>query len=431
MSIGLGEELLGRAARYIDEGLYEGRAAVSPIDGRLAVLDDGVALIAAFSHVLAFEGQDGLTLVDTSSATMARTVQSSLREWSDAPIETMVYTHGHVDHVGGAGLFQNEAQDAGRPPARVVAHQGVVDRFHRYDMTNGYNARINARQFGNRRQLGMAEGWPRDWVWPDTTFGDRMSLHIAGHAAELRHAKGETDDHAWVWIPDRKIICGGDFLTWVFPNAGNPQKVQRYPLEWAEALRDMAAVGPALFLPAHGLPIAGEERIASVLDDMASALETLVHQTLELMNNGATLDEVVRTVTLPVGLAERPFLRATYDEPEFVVRNIWRMYGGWWDGDPSHLKPAPAGELAAELAAMAGGADRLAARAIELAHEGRHRLASHLAELAAQADPDDAAVHAQRAEVYRSRREGELSLMARGIFGEAASRPLMAANRVQ
>ena len=49
----------------------------------------------------------------------------------------------------------------------------------------------------------------------------------------------------------------GDFVIWNFPNAGNPQKVQRYPIEWAAALRAMIAKEPELLLPAHGLPIAG------------------------------------------------------------------------------------------------------------------------------------------------------------------------------
>ena len=61
----------------------------------------------------------------------------------------------------------------------------------------------------------------------------------------------------------------GDFVIWNFPNAGNPQKVQRYPLEWAAALREMIAAGPELLVPAHGLPIAGTARIAVVLGDIA------------------------------------------------------------------------------------------------------------------------------------------------------------------
>jgi alkyl sulfatase BDS1-like metallo-beta-lactamase superfamily hydrolase len=30
------------------------------------------------------------------------------------------------------------------------------------------------------------------------------------------------------------------------------------------------------------------------------------------------------------------------------------MYGGWWDGDPSRLKPAPSKDLAREIASLAG-----------------------------------------------------------------------------
>jgi len=110
-----------------------------------------------------------------------------------------------------------------------------------------------------------------------------------------------------------------------------------------------------------------------------------------------------------------------YDEPEFVVRNVWRLYGGWYDGNPATLKPAPEAAVAAELAALAGGADRLAGRARALAEEGDLRLAGHLAELAALASPDDRTVHAARADVFERRVAAEASTMAKGIFGWAAT----------
>src|SRR5439155_13119945 len=99
------------------------------------------------------------------------------------------------------------------------------------------------------------------------------------------------------------------------------------------------------------------------LTEGAELLESLVEQTLALMNEGARLDDIVQTVRAPAYLLERPYLHAVYDEPEFVVRNLWRLYGGWYDGDPSHLKPAPADVLAREIADLAGGPSRLAARA--------------------------------------------------------------------
>jgi alkyl sulfatase BDS1-like metallo-beta-lactamase superfamily hydrolase len=208
----------------------------------------------------------------------------------------------------------------------------------------------------------------------------------------------------------------------MFPNAGNPQKVQRYPAEWATALRRMAALEPDLLLPAHGLPVEGRARIHQVLDDAASALEHLVSETLALMNDGASLDRIIHEVRVPDHLLERPYLRPLYDEPEFVVRNIWRQFGGWYDGNAARLKPPSDLAVAVETARLAGGALMLARRAMELRDDGDLRLACHLAELAALAAPEDGEVHALRAEIYRSRRHQETSLMARGIFADAEAR---------
>jgi alkyl sulfatase BDS1-like metallo-beta-lactamase superfamily hydrolase len=110
-----------------------------------------------------------------------------------------------------------------------------------------------------------------------------------------------------------------------------------------------------------------------------------------------------------------------YDEPEFVVRGIWRQFGGWWDAAPSRLKPARDESLGLEIAHLAGGAEILIRRAQELVVSGDLRLACHLADFAGWAAPDDPSVHGARAEIYEARRKSETSLMAKGIF-RAASR---------
>ncbi len=53
-------------------------------------------------------------------------------------------------------------------------------------------------------------------------------------------------------------------------------KIVRYAREWALALREMASRGVELFLPAHGLPIQGEDRIRRVLNEVADVLDYLV-----------------------------------------------------------------------------------------------------------------------------------------------------------
>lgn len=428
-------DLLALSARYIDNDIYEGAGLVNRPTTELSEVAPGIAMIEAFSHVVAFRTGDGLVLFDTSLEAFAGGVMKSLRGWTDEPVSHVCYTHGHADHVGGTGAILCEACDRNRPRPQVIGHENVSPRFRRYELTNGYNFTINARQFAPATELRMGAGadnatgkppvrrfGPDPWVEPDTTFRDRMEFRAGDTRFELRHAIGETDDHLWAWVPEHKAICSGDFVTWVFPNAGNPQKVQRFPLEWARALREMAAMEPELLLPAHGLPIAGKTRIAGVLDTIASALEFLVSRSLEMMNAGARLDDLIHGVKLPRSFMDKPYLKPVYDEPEFIIHNIWRLYGGWYDGNPSRLKPAPDAALASEIAALAGGVAKLVARAEALAASGREedmRLACHLAEAATLAEPENREAHMARANVYGARRKAELSLMSKGIFGWA------------
>jgi alkyl sulfatase BDS1-like metallo-beta-lactamase superfamily hydrolase len=328
-----------------------------------------------------------------------------------------VYSHGHVDHVFGVPLLEEEAAANDWDPPTVLAHEAMPARFDRYILTAGYNEVINRRQF---RVPNLR--WPTEYRYPDRTYRDVLEIEVGGTAVELHHARGETDDHTWTWVPDRKVLCCGDFFIWASPNAGNPFKVQRYPREWAIALREMAGLEAEILLPGHGLPIVGVDRVRQALTDTAALLESLHDQTVELMNTGAALDEVIHSVRAPADLLERPYLQPIYDEPEFVVRNVWRLYGGWWDGDPSHLKPAPEDDLAAELAGLAGGAGRLADRGVEIADAGDLRLAAHLVELAARAAPHDEAIRQARADVYQRRAHAERSLMAKNTFNWAADR---------
>jgi alkyl sulfatase BDS1-like metallo-beta-lactamase superfamily hydrolase len=404
----------------LTDRLWRGEVSVGEVHPVTSTADldevaPGIAFIPAFGNVSAFATDDALLLVDTGNLVLAGANFEKVRGWTDLPLQTVVYTHGHIDHVFGLAPWEAEADRDGRPRPHVVAHELVPARFDRYKLTAGYNGMINARQFKLPRFR-----WPTEYRYPDETYRLRHDVHVAGERFELHHGKGETDDHTWIWVPDRKVLCTGDLFIWASPNCGNPQKVQRYPREWAQALREMRALEPELLLPGHGWPIAGADRVREALTDTADLLDHLVDATLALMNEGARLDDIVHTVRAPDHLLDKPYLRPVYDEPEFVVRTVWRLYGGWYDGNPAHLKPAPDAALAGELAALAGGAGVLADRAAALAAEGDLRLAGHLAELAAQAAPDDAGVHRVRAAVFAERAGAELSTMSKGVFSWAA-----------
>ena len=290
----------------------------------------------------------------------------------------------------------------------------------RMSSTRNASASTSATPMAARSARAAGRLLPADVAEPALTSRDRVEIEVGGRRLELRHARGETDDHTWVWDSEDRAVYAGDFVIWVFPNAGNPQKVQRYPIEWAAAMREMLAAGAEKVYPAHGLPLVGRERVEIVLGDMADALEHLADATLAMMNEGATIDEIIHTVRVPEHLADRPWLAPQYDEPEFVVRNVYRQFGGWWDGNPAHLKPSRESALAAEMVALAGSGEALTDRALELAESGDLRLACHLVELAVAAEPEHEGAHRARAAVYWRRRAAERSLMAKGVYSAAA-----------
>jgi alkyl sulfatase BDS1-like metallo-beta-lactamase superfamily hydrolase len=345
-------------------------------------------------------------------------LHQQVRGWRPAtPLRTAVYSHGHIDHVFGVAHFDAEAADEGWPRPVVHANETLPARFDRYRLTAGYNGTINRRQFGIDNLQ-----WPTDYRYPDKTYRGVRVLDLDGERVELHAARGETDDHTWTWLPGRRVLCCGDLFIWASPNAGNPQKVQRYAAEWSVALREMATLGAEVLLPGHGVPVVGADRVAQALGDTAEYLESLHERTVAMMNDGARLDDIIHSVRPPAHLADRPYLQPVYDEPEFVVRNIWRLYGGWWDGNPATLKPAPDAALAAEVIALAGvdAVERRTADLLAAGDEPSLRLAGHLAEWLVQAAPERTAARGLRHDVFTARGALERSTMAKGVFGWAA-----------
>jgi alkyl sulfatase BDS1-like metallo-beta-lactamase superfamily hydrolase len=357
-------------------------------------------------------------MLDTGSRLDTELLHRSVRRWKPGvPLVSAVYSHHHVDHIFGVGPFEQEAKEHTWPGPRVYAHALVRANLGRYRKTLGWNTAINIRQFAFAPDSFR---WPENYRYPDIEYQDQLTFAVGGLTFELHHARGETDDATWTWIPERRVLATGDLFIWATPNAGNPQKVQRYAGDWAVALRQMAQLEAELLIPGHGVPIFGADRVRAALGDTAALLESLEDQALAFMNTGATLDRVLHETEIPRHLLEKPYLRPVYDDPEFLLRNIWRLYGGWYDGEPDNLLPAPRADQAREWVALAGGIRPVLSRVATLLHEGDHRLACHLVEFAVIAEPDSLEAYELRREVYSRRAQEQRSSMARNILNHAA-----------
>ena len=343
---------------------------------------------------------DSFTLVDAGSALGALHICEQLDRhlWSvGARVTSVIATHGHLDHIGGIDTIESQQRlalqrggfaerDDGATDGVQVAvwgHSHVNRRLQRYKLTSGYNARINARQFGLRSLAAMEAAFgetrsvtcpydtmtrgvdettaPLSWdastnvaVVPKAAFrpssrGTAKRIDAAPSSSGLTgsttlrlcHTLGETDDCTYVYDPASRVLITGDLFINNVPNCGNPQKQQRYLAEWAEALLSMAKLDAATLLPGHGPMILGADRVREALTDTATFLKDIFDQTLTLINANVPLNDVVRRVSPNQDLmGKRPYLRPYYDDPSFLVHGLYRRYAGWYSGFIGDLHPA-------------------------------------------------------------------------------------------
>jgi len=373
-----------------------------------------VYCITAFGNVGFVVTDDGVVVVDTALRQMGETICKDIREVTDAPIHSVIYTHGHYDHAFGVWALLEDAEKRGDPKPRIIGHENVVRRFNRYRELQGQQEFINRIQFGI--PANMSDVF-RVYHYPDVTYHDRFTFRLGDVTFDLRFGMGETDDATWVWIPERRVVFAGDFVVWSCPNIGNPLKVQRYETEWADALEHMASLHPDVLVPGHGPPIRGEE-IQRVCLDTARALRHLHEEVVRRLNQGAWIEQILEEVRLPEDLANKPYLAPVYGCPTFIIHGIHRRYAGWYDGNPSHLFPSRTRDIAKEVVTLAGGQEALLNRAKDLKEAGETQLALHLVDFVLD-NPETASskeAHILKADLLQARANEEPSFIARNTY---------------
>ena len=81
--------------------------------GGVAEVTAGIAFVPSFANVSAVATDDGLVLVDTGSSFVAGAVHEALRGWSPLRLNTAIYSHGHIDHVFGVPVWEDESAEPG------------------------------------------------------------------------------------------------------------------------------------------------------------------------------------------------------------------------------------------------------------------------------------------------------------------------------
>ena len=269
----------------------------------LAEVADGVSFVPSFANVSAMTPTTACSWwIPAAPSWRPRSTAPSApgRRADSTPRSTPT---GTSIMSSGCRCGRRNPSDAGWPEPVVVAHEALPARFDRYILTAGYNGIINRRQFG----IDSLE-WPTDYRYPDRTYRDRLDLDIGGHqgrAPSRQRARPTTTPGRG--SPKSGSCAAATCSSGRRPMPATPRRSSairpsgRTPSAGCCALYDSPGGGPEVLLPGHGYPVVGADRVRQALTDTAELLESLVDQTLALMNGGARLDEVIHTVMPPAG----------------------------------------------------------------------------------------------------------------------------------
>ena len=340
---------------------------------KIIQLHDGIwsAVGFAASNVHMIEGDDSLTIVDTTESTKAaENILKEFRKISQKPIGRIIYTHSHRDHISGASIF------AEKPKISIIASEtfksDLIDLDTSAISPNKSLERRTLAQFGiglessDRVSLGCGpgdrpmEGLGAGYLKPNKWISSNSEIDLDGITAKLILAPGETEDHLVIWLPNTKILFSGDNWYHAFPNLyairGTPYRDFQI---WADSLATLANLKPNIMAPGHTMPVFGQEKIHDVLKSTREAILYVIKYTSDGMNHGKSIDDICASINLPKNLKTKPWLGEYYGKLTWAARAFANGTLGWYDGNPTNLGNLSSAKRAKYIAQLAGGLDSL------------------------------------------------------------------------
>ncbi len=348
---------------------------------------------------------EGTVLVDTLlHPGVARKMKEKILE-TGGLVKHIVYTHHHPDHTGGATVFLEENPE-------IVGQRFLQEDIEKYRILKEHRARVASIQFNIPYDPERTPAF----VLPTRTFDESMVFSLGDKTFELYHARAETDDAVWVFVPEIKAAFVGDLIISGFPNIGNPFKPTRFALPWARALEKIRAKSPELLIAHGGRAVYQGDDVEELLAVTIEAVYSIHDQVVDCINKDMPLDEMIHAVTLPDHLKDNKYLRFSYSRPEFAVYNIYRWYHGYFDHNPANLLPRPDREVNAEIFDLIGNAGAILNRSMDLFEKGQPQLALQVLDVLLKHEPNDVEARKLHLKILEVLCEEDYCLMSRNTW---------------
>ena len=277
--------------------------------------------LPGLGHVNCYVLEDdrGIAVIDPGlpgdDSWKALTARLQIAGYKPENIHTVIVTHSHFDHFGGAERirevshadilthehFRNafsskellESEDSGDlDPNSEEAQEKVIERIFSERLPWGSKRKMPPREEIERfKKMGRFNSSWFKTPTPTVEVRDLDTISLARREWIAVHTPGHTNDHLCLWDPVHGIMFSGDHvLPTITPHIGGISPEKDPLAKFFESLKKMTTFeGVSIALPAHGHPFVDlGARAIEIIEHHEERLETIRKTALTLPDGSVT-----------------------------------------------------------------------------------------------------------------------------------------------
>ncbi|MBZ2168280.1 alkyl/aryl-sulfatase [Marinobacter sp. F4216] len=353
------------------------QAALNNIHGLFEVTD-GIYQIRGYdlANMSVIEGETGWILVDplTAKETADRAFRFVREHLGEKPVRAILFTHSHIDHFGGVqGILQHLSEDE-LAKLRIIAPAGFEEEATSENIIAGPSMSRRAMfMYGKRLERGE-RGHVGTGLGKSPAFGTfgfaaptdliretGTELTVDGVPMEFQVVSGsEAPAEFTFYLPEQKAFCGAELVSRNMHNLYTLRGAKvRDARIWSGFIEDARTrfSGAEVYFGSHHWPLWGSEKIDDFLITQRDTYKFIHDQTVRLMNQGKTPNEIAEQLRLPTSLNKDFHNQGYYGTVSHNAKAVYQNYMGWFTANPARLNPLPEPDVARRYIEMMGGAE--------------------------------------------------------------------------
>ena len=359
------------------------QAALNNINGLFKV-SDGIYQIRGYdlSNMSIIESDNGWILVDplTARETASRALLFAQKHLGKKPIKAILFTHSHIDHFGGVQGILEHLSESEKKDLRIIAPEGFEEEATSENIIAGTAMSRRAMYMYGKNLARTERGHVGTGLGKGPAFGtfgiavpteligeSNKNIEIDGVPFEFQIVSGsEAPSEFTFYLPEHKAFCGAELVSRNMHNLYTLRGAKVRDARMWSAFIDEARTNfkdAENYFASHHWPLWGQENINDFLVVQRDTYKFIHDQSVRLMNQGLTPNEIADQIELPEALNKSFHNQGYYGTAKHNSRAVYQGYLGWYTANPSTLDALPETKAAKRYVDMMGGADAVLEKA--------------------------------------------------------------------